>query len=61
MDRRVATHPVAPHDIIDVVAVDGSQGTDARTEAEFVVRDEAGPLVVLDTVAKAVAVHKTSN
>jgi hypothetical protein len=58
---RISTYPVAPHDVVDVVAVYGSVGANARTEAELIVRDEAGPFVVLDTAAKGVAVHEASN
>jgi hypothetical protein len=53
--------PVAAHDIVDVVAQAGGAGTDASTNAELVIRDEASPVVVLKTSSERVSVHKSAN
>jgi len=53
--------PEAAHDIVDVVAKAGSTSPNAGTEAELVVRDEAGPFMVLETLTEAVAVDETTN
>lgn len=55
------TYPVAPHNVIDVVAVYSSTRADAYTKTEFNVRNEASPFVVLDAPAKSVTVHKASS
>jgi hypothetical protein len=43
------TYPVATHEIVDVVAKARGTSADASTEAEFTVRDEAGPFMILET------------
>jgi len=53
--------PVAPHDIVDVVAVHCSVRTNARTEAELIVGYEARPFVVLCASAERVAINQTAN
>ena len=55
------TDPVATHDVVDVIAKARSTRSDASTETEFVVRDEAGPFVILETRTEAVAVDETAN
>jgi len=44
-----------------MVAKARSTSSDTSTEAEFLVRDKAGPFMVLETWAEAVAVDKTTN
>ena len=44
-----------------MVAKARGTSADAGTEAEFTVRDEAGPFMVLEIWAEAVAVEKTTN
>jgi len=53
--------PVAAHDIVDVVAKLRGTSSNAGKEAEFVVRDEAGPLMVLETLTEAIAIDETTN
>ena len=47
--------PVAAHLVVDVLAVLGGVGPDAGAEAELVLGDERGPLVVLYGIAEGVA------
>jgi len=44
-----------------MVAKARGTSSDASTEAEFAVRDKAGPFMILETWAEAVAVNKTTN
>jgi hypothetical protein len=53
--------PVATHLVVDVVAVLGSITANASTDAEFSVRDERCPLVVLNTRAEGVTVEKSTS
>jgi len=53
--------PGAAHDIIDVLAVLSSVGTGARTEAELIGGHKVGPFVVLEVLAKGIAIHKATN
>jgi len=53
--------PVAAHDIVNVVAKLRGTSSNAGTEAEFVVRDEAGPFMVLETLTEAVAINEPTD
>ena len=44
-----------------MVAKARGTSSNASTEAEFVVRDEAGPFMILETLTEAVAVDETTN
>ena len=55
------TYPIATHNIIDVLTVSSSVGSDTCAEAEFVIRDEGGPFVVLETFAKGITIDETTN
>ena len=54
-------YPEATHDIVDVVAKARGTSPNAGTETEFVVGDEAGPFMVLETLAEGVAIDETTN
>jgi len=53
--------PVAAHFIVDVVAKLLGSCTDASANAEFTVRQESGPFVVLKGVSKAVSIEEATN
>jgi hypothetical protein len=44
-----------------VVAKARGTSSDASTEAEFLLRDKAGPFMILETLTEAVAVDETTN
>jgi len=53
--------PEATHNIVDMLAVLSGIGTSARAEAEFRVRNEGSPFVVLEAGAKGIPIDKTTN
>jgi len=53
--------PVAPHNIIDVVAIPHSIRPNASTDTEFRIREKLGPFVVLSAAAKRVAVNQSTD
>jgi len=53
--------PVATQQVVNVVAVLSSVRANASTEAEFGVRNEGGPFVVLKVGAESVSVDQTTN
>ena len=53
--------PPASHGVVDVVAEFLSPGTCACANAELLVGDELGPLVVLETIGEGVAKDKTTD
>jgi len=53
--------PVASLKVIDVVTQLCSAFSDTSTNAEFTVRDEACPVMVLETLAKPISVYKSSD
>jgi hypothetical protein len=55
------TNPVTAHLVVNVVAQLGSITTDACTDAELLLRDEASPLVVLSVGSKAGTEHQTTS
>ena len=54
-------YPVATLEIVDMVAKARGTSSDTSTEAELLVRDKAGPFMILETWAEAVAIDKTTN
>ena len=44
-----------------MVAKARDTSSDASTEAEFVIRDEAGPFMILETLTEAVAIDETTD
>jgi hypothetical protein len=54
-------HPAATHAVVDMVAEGRSTRTDAGANAEFLVREEAGPFMVLVVLAESISEQKTAN
>lgn len=59
--NRETTDPVASHDVVDVVAVLRGIGSDAGAETELIIRDKAGPFVVLLAGSEGVSVYEASD
>lgn len=59
--KRKWGYPVAAHDVVNVVAKLGGTSTNTGTEAEFGVRYETCPFVVLSSATEAVSVDQTTN
>lgn len=55
------TYPIATHHIVDVLTQFTSLVSSASTEAELFLRDEGSPLVILQSFAERISVHKSAD